>query len=370
MPISEKLEHAGLAELYLDPKNPRLGRHDIEAKLSQKAILERMQDWALSELAVSFLESGFWTQEPLVVVEEPLLGRKRLIVVEGNRRLAALKLLDQARKGDAITPAWQAIARSGTAKQFHRIEQIPFVRASTRSDVHAYLGFRHVSGIKEWKPAEKAQFIAYLIEETGLDYGQVTRRIGSKLPTVRQHYIAYRILLQMENLDEDIALEKVEERFSVLYLSLRTNGVQQYLHINIKAEPSAAKRPIPKKHLDNLVAFARWLFGTEKRPPLVADSRQVDRFGLILESSEARSYLERTNDPVFETASRIAGGDEVETAAHVERAADALELALSTAHHHQTSERLKSATRRVAQDVARLLELFPDVKAALSEERQ
>lgn len=185
---------------------------------------------------------------------------------------------------------------------------------------------------------------------------------------MRQHYIAYRILLQMEDLDEDIALEKVEERFSVLYLSLRTNGVQQYLHFDIQAEPGAARRPIPKKHLDNLVSFAKWLFGTEKSEPFVADSRQVDRFGLILESQEARKYLERTEKPVFETASRIAGGDEMETAAHVERAADALELALSTAHHHQSSRRLRAATKRAAQDVARLLELFPEVRAELQRE--
>lgn len=369
MPIGEELKYAKLAELYLDPENPRLGRHAIEARLPQEEILELMQRWSLSELAVSFLESGFWTQEPLVVVEESLGGRKRLVVIEGNRRLAALKLLAQARKGEATTPAWHVIAKSGSVAQFKRLELIPYVLADSRHDVQAYLGFRHVSGIKEWAPAEKAQFIAHLIETGKLSYAQVTRRIGSKLPTVRMHYIAYRILLQMEELEEDISLKKVENRFSVLYLSLRTEGVRNYLHLNVDAEPGAARRPISKPHLPKLVSFARWLFGTDDTEPFVADSRQVDRFGLILLSAEARKYLERTENPVFETASRIAGGDEVETAAHVERAADSLEQALGTAHLHQASKRLRSAAKRVAQDIRRLLELFPDVQKELERER-
>ena len=45
--------------LYLDPSNPRLGRHNIEKRLVQEGILEVMKDWTLEELGVSFLESGF-----------------------------------------------------------------------------------------------------------------------------------------------------------------------------------------------------------------------------------------------------------------------------------------------------------------------
>ena len=122
----------------------------------------------------------------------------------------------------------------------------------SRESVRSFVGFRHVTGIKEWNPAEKAQFIAQLIENEGLDYEQVRRRIGSKVPTVRQNYIAYRLLIQMEKHAEEIDVEKVEERFSVLYLSLRTHGVQQYLHIEIQAAPDAAKTPVPKDRLERV----------------------------------------------------------------------------------------------------------------------
>ena len=54
-----------------------------------------MRDWVLDELAVSYLESGgFWTHEALLIVHKKnWMENLRLVVVEGNRRLAALKYL-------------------------------------------------------------------------------------------------------------------------------------------------------------------------------------------------------------------------------------------------------------------------------------
>ena len=74
MAISQSIEYAKLKDLCLDPKNPRLGRHAVEQQLSQAAILKKMRDWTLDEIALSLAESGFWTQEALVVVEESLAG--------------------------------------------------------------------------------------------------------------------------------------------------------------------------------------------------------------------------------------------------------------------------------------------------------
>ena len=73
MAISDKLQYAKLDELYLDAKNPRLGRHDSDREISQEDILDLMRGWVLDELAVSYLESGFWTHEALLVVQEDII---------------------------------------------------------------------------------------------------------------------------------------------------------------------------------------------------------------------------------------------------------------------------------------------------------
>lgn len=295
MAIGNEIFYEHVDQFSLDPKNPRLGREKTRQRLSQGDILDLMKDWTLEELAVSFIDSGFWPHEALLVVKEKLQKKNCLVVVEGNRRLAALKFLWSVVNKEKKDQKWRDILK-GRKPPAGLFEKIPYILVDTRSDVESFLGFRHVTGIKEWKPAEKAEFIARLIEDRNMSYEDVMRKIGSKTPTVRRNYFSYRLLLQMED-QEDISVEHVEDKFSVLFLSLRTEGVQKYLHINIGAEPSKAKRPVPKKYLKQLTNFALWLFGDDKRPPIVTDSRYVDRFGRILCSKKAVEYLERTESP-------------------------------------------------------------------------
>lgn len=344
--------------LCLDPMNPRLGRENTARDVTQEKVLSLMEDWTLDELATSFLENGFWPQEALIVVEEKLYGKPQKVVVEGNRRLAALRLLRKAVDGKAVSRKWTELVE-GKKPAKTLFERVPYLIAASRDEVDAFLGFRHVTGIKEWHPAEKAEFIAKLIEKRDLDYEAVRKKIGSKTSSVRQHYISYRLLLQMEDRDE-IALEKVEQKFSVLYLSLRTDGVQKYLHIDIKADPDKAKRPVPQSRLKALAYFAQWLFGDEKNPPLFSDSRYVDSFGKILESPKAVDYLERTQSPSFDFALRVAGADEPELVDLLESAADSIELALGRVHLHAKSEKMRKAVDRVVIDAEQLRKIFPN----------
>ncbi len=63
MAIKNEISYTSVDELMLDPLNPRLGRGNTGATVTQSTILSLMRDWTLDELAVSFLESGFWPQE-------------------------------------------------------------------------------------------------------------------------------------------------------------------------------------------------------------------------------------------------------------------------------------------------------------------
>lgn len=363
MAIGTKLKYAKLDELYFDPMNPRLGRNNTGRDVSQEKVLELMSGWKLDELALSYLESGgFWTHEAVLVTTEELYGKPRLVVIEGNRRIAALKYLSDAIKERAATRKWKEIAESKATPE-GLFEKIPYIEVGSREEIESFLGFRHVTGIKEWKPAEKAEFIAKMIDDRGMSYEQVMRKIGSKTATVRQHYISYRLLLQIGNVPE----ENLQERFSVMYLSLRTQGVQKYLQIDIYADPETAKKPVSRKRIAYLSNFALWLFGDseKERPPLFTDSRQVDNFGRILESDEAIEYLERAEKPSFEIALRISGGDEPEIIKLVETAADNIEMALTRAHFFKKSKKLKKAVERLAKDATQLMNIFPSVAEEL-----
>ena len=368
MGISTELQYAKLDDLYLDPKNPRLGRHHVNARLSQEEVLDLMRDWVLDELAVSYLESGFWTHEALLVTQEELDGKSRLVVVEGNRRLAALKYLYDAVKKKDVPSKWKSLV-AGAKVPDTLFYQIPYILVDSRQEIEAFLGFRHVTGIKQWNAEEKAQYIARLIDEEGMTYQEVMRKIGSKTPTVRQNYISYRLLLQMEDSLEDFSPEDVRGRFSVMYLSLRTQGVQKYLDIDIFADENAAQRPVPKTHLEALANFARWLFGIkeENKDPVFTDSRRVDDFGELLENPPIVEYFEQEENPSFEHACQLAGMNKSKTVRLLNQAASNVQIALGQVHHYEDSEDIQEAVKRLGIDVRQLLKVFPKIHQELQE---
>lgn len=356
-----KIEYTSLDQLFLDPLNPRLGRNHIDRDRQQADILEQMSDWTLDELATSFVESGFWAQEALIVTEELIYGQSSLVVIEGNRRLAALKMLQDAISGNLRDRKWRDIAQRASNLPPNFFEKIPFIKVESRDKVSAFLGFRHVTGIKEWDPAEKAQFISYLIDHEKLSYEQVMRRIGSKTTTVRSHYIAYKLLLQMEE-TEEIAINRIEDKFSVLYLSLRTAGVQSYLGLDLKAEPKDAASPVPAGNEDRLINYARWMFGDDKTQPLFTDSRNIDKFGKILLSQEAVTYLQSSPSPNFDLAVKKAGGDTEEILSLLIQASDNLEIAFSTLHTHVDVPDVQRIAKRLALHLVQITKIFPELK--------
>jgi len=361
MAIRTTLEYKHVDALYLDPMNPRVGRSRMSAFTSQNELLEMMRSWVVDELALSYLGGdGFWTYEPLIAVEESLSGEQCLVVVEGNRRLAALKLLERAIQGNPVSTKWAAMVEGATIPK-HLFDRVPHLLATSRREVQDLLGFRHVTGIKQWDVNVKASFIARLIDGESQSYRQVARKIGSTIPTVRRHYLSYRVLLQIEQNVDEFSLERGDRRFAFLFMTLDAAGVQQYLNIDILAPEDGAKEPVQREVLGKLVHFSRWLFGTSKISPLVTDTREVGCFGRILTSEEAVNYLESNEDANFDVAYRIARGDEDETIRYVSQATTAVMLALKRAHVFKASKELQKAVRRLGEATIQLRSTVPDM---------
>jgi len=319
-----------------------------------------MKDWSLEELATSFLESGFWPHEAVLCVVEPIRGQDRLVVVEGNRRIAALQRLQKAYAGEEASRKWQELI-TGVPRPDALFQRVPYIRYQSRAEVDAFLGFRHVTGIKEWAPPEKAQFIAKLIDENGLSYRQVMRKIGSKIDTVERNYIAYSILEQMEE-TEGLETQEVENRFSVLFLSLRSKSVQRFLGIEEKfgIDPKKVKPPVDGNHVEQLKEYSKWLFGDAETTPVVQDSREVDKFARVLASAEGLDYLRGVRRPSLDKAFVIAGGDQEAVLDLISTAAYNLQEALSSIHLYKNDEKLIAISKRMlanAEQIKKTLEL-------------
>src|SRR5205809_8054357 len=90
------LKPVPVERLLLDPENPRL--EGIAKSTEQNELIRAMwREMAVSEVAISIAENGYFEEEPLFVIPAPSVNRKeRYYVVEGNRRLTAVKLLVDA----------------------------------------------------------------------------------------------------------------------------------------------------------------------------------------------------------------------------------------------------------------------------------
>ena len=355
------IEFSPLRDFYLDPSNPRLGRARLDRSGSQDSLMRQMRSWSLEELAVSFLESGFWPQEAVIVVEEELYGPPaKMVVVEGNRRIAALKYLKAAVDGSPVTQTWRRLAAEYEVDP-SLFTRVPFILAGSRNEVKSFIGFRHVTGIKEWPPAEKAQFIADLVDNQGLAYEIIRKQIGSRTETVRRSYISYRILLQVEDQGIEISQEGIDRRFSVLFLSLRETPVQEFLGVNVRADPEEARYPVPEGKLEDLGYFSTWLFGAEGRRPLFTDSRDIGDFAAILATGQAVQYLKQSPSPSFEVALQRAGVEQEQVESQLQEANVQMELALSKIHLHLDSVAIQKEMERVALNARELVSKFPEI---------
>jgi hypothetical protein len=143
-------------DLLLDPLNPRLAEFGIAPSALQFDLLKTLWDeMAVAEVAMSIAYSGYFQHEPLFVERD---GHNKFVVIEGNRRLAAVQLLldaDLRRKLKATDlPEIDAAAKQ-------KLRYLPCI-VTTRKEIWRYLGFKHVNGPATWGSYAKAQYIAHV----------------------------------------------------------------------------------------------------------------------------------------------------------------------------------------------------------------
>jgi hypothetical protein len=349
---------ASPVELQLDPYNPRLTRD--EEGSSQSKLLEIMvRRFNIDELAESIIAIGFQPFDPILVARE----RGKLVVLEGNRRIAALKLL--LRPEDApprYESAWRAYSARLTPETLTAIRDIP-VRVYPRRDspdVRAYIGFRHVTGVLTWPAFEKASFIADLVENQGWDFKRVAERLGSKPGYVERHYVARQIVEQARK-HEMPGYDQMEQRFGVLLRALQTVSIREFLGIVYSGDPTTEREPVPSQKEQVFREFVVWTFGTDERRRILPESRRLDDWGKILTSPAALGYMRRTPNPDFEHAFFRSGGQADSLAEALATASDRLQESVPLVSSHVTNPEVQQGVRDCALFLRQVLQYFPDI---------
>lgn len=253
-------------ELFLDPKNPRLLDSNFGLN-DQDGILERLwTDFHVSEIADSIVASEcFWQHEPLIASRE----HGKLVVIEGNRRLAAVKLLlspERAKKiGATGIPTISAKLRENLAR-------LPVIE-KPRKDVWDFIGFKHVNGPQEWDSIAKAQYIARIHEEFDIALPEIAKAIGDRNATVERLYHGLKVLQQAQEAGvfdpADRFYQNKDFAYSHLWTGLGYEGIRNFLGITEGAR--AKRKPVPESKVAALGDLCRWLYGShaEKEEPKV-----------------------------------------------------------------------------------------------------
>ena len=288
---SSDIEFREVSTLNFDVMNPRLVEFDLTDKSTEAEVVQCLWDaMDVRELVMSIEASGFFSHEPLIVALE---GGKN-IVIEGNRRLAAVKLLTDAALASKLKLSIPSISES--AKE--ALKELPTL-LSSREDAWRYLGFKHVNGPARWSSYAKSQYIADVHRKFGISLEDIARQIGDRHRTVSRLFRGLMVIEQAEKLQVFSREDAWSRRFpfSHLYASLERPNIGAFLGLSAESEES--EDPVPPEKREELRQLCLWLYGSKKdnTPPVIQRQNPHVRYlDSIVGSREAIAALRNSSD--------------------------------------------------------------------------
>ena len=272
--------------LYLDPNNPRL-RGTAEGA-DQRTLLKILwQEWALDELAFSIAKNGYFPEEPLFAIQED----ERYIVVEGNRRLATVKLLQDPQLQQELRATDIPTLSSEDREQ---LDFLPVSVHTDRKSLWTYVGFRHVNGPLTWDSWSKAQYISQVHDNFSISLEEIANSIGDRHQTVKRLYRGLMVLNQAgEQAGYDIEdRSKQHLSFSHLYTGLDYAGFQK--HLGLSKDKGYTHNPVTKKKLPHLKELMTWLYGSRTEeivPAIKTQNPDLKRLDEVLQNPRSLDSL-------------------------------------------------------------------------------
>jgi len=255
-----QIDRVNIEDLHLDWKNPRLAEFGISARTSEPEILNVLwENMAVEEIVLSMVAHGFFDTEPLIATKED----GKVIVLEGNRRLAAAKIIrDISIVHGKLKP--DVLERINTELK-EGLKELPVIQVEDREQAWRFIGFKHINGPAKWNSFAKAQHIAQVHKDYKIALTEIAFQVGDTHNTVLKLFQGMMVIEQAEKLKvfnrEDVKRGRLY--FSHLYTALQYDGYQSFL--NLADKSFEVVDPVPKESKDELEELLIWLYGSKKR---------------------------------------------------------------------------------------------------------
>ena len=251
---------------------------------------------SIEELMEAIAENDFFPGEPLIAVPTKP-GADTYHIVEGNRRLTAVTLLNDPTACSKPGERMRNIAKEAR----HVPKEIPIVTRNTRAEVLPYLGFRHITGVKQWEPLAKARYIEQLFDLSDKKlsikdrYTEVARTIGSRRDHIRRNLDAmavYKVIKDNEFFDID-GLNEESIKFSILSTALADERIATFAGVNqktkdgsyISSDPIVDATKLNNKTIKELI---HWLYEKDKKGKTkIGESRNLRFLAAVVNNEKS-----------------------------------------------------------------------------------
>lgn len=290
------LTEVSVSSLRLDPENPRLPK-SMKNKSENQIINYLLANASVTELMESICQNGFFPGEPLIAIQSE--DAKSYIVIEGNRRTTALKLL---LKPSLAKSQKNKVLEITSNLSCAKPSTVPVLVSPNRSSISKYLGFRHITGIKSWKALEKARYLDHLKGELLKDNPEATLRelsralaakIGSRSDYVKKILISFEVykLIEDKEFFNIPGLDDTSFYFTTLADSLSRESISNYLGIDFAQDNDA----LMQVNYGRLKKWCNWFFyqsspGVTK---VTGTSANISMLSRVVENHEAMEYFEK-----------------------------------------------------------------------------
>lgn len=180
--------------------------HNSSVQTATLRLLEENSKYNLDELRTSILANGYISLERIVVTPYQY-AEDHLLVIEGNRRIAALKTLIRDNDDGVLTL---------NETQIEQFSNIPIAILNPEeqgllSAHHIIMGIRHISGPQEWGAYQQAFLIKQLVDDEGKDFDDIAEHMNISPYETRRRYRAIKALAAMQ--DDEIYSSVAKPQF-------------------------------------------------------------------------------------------------------------------------------------------------------------
>lgn len=177
-------------KLYLDPNNPRFYADDsprepddqIDAPGVQDALMQTAEaEFGLGPLMDSMEQNSYLPIDRIVV--RPF-KEDRYVVLEGNRRVAAVKFLLRRIEAGTLAVSDETLAT---------LETLPALiyKGDDPDAAWVFQGIRHLSGVKDWPAYNKAHLLVTQVEKLDINQREAGKPFGLSSHAAGQYIRGY-----------------------------------------------------------------------------------------------------------------------------------------------------------------------------------